>query len=143
IGWPQVGGATILVEAPADTIAAGGLDDDAVLALCREHFGELFEAATKAQPCTWQTFTTVRHRSWHIGKTVVMGRAAYNSHFSVGLDIRSYFEDAETLAGLLGTQSTISDALKAYDAARRPKAESLQRAADASQSWFEQAEAHL
>jgi anthraniloyl-CoA monooxygenase len=140
IAWPQVGGATIVVEAPAEAIAACGLSADGVLALCREHFGQQFEAATVAQPCAWQTSTTVRHRSWHVGKTVVMGRAAYNSHFSVGLDVRSYFEDAETLAGLLGTQSTINDALKAFDAARRPKAESLQRASDASQAFFEQAE---
>src|SRR4029079_16412679 len=88
IAWPQVGGATILVETPAETMARGGLGDDGVLALCRKHFGEQCENATKARPCTWLTFTTVRHRTWHAGKTVLLGRAAYTSHFSVGLDIR-------------------------------------------------------
>ncbi len=41
-------------------------------------------------------------------------------------------EDAEMLADLLGTQASVEEALKAFDAARRPKAESLQRAASAS-----------
>jgi anthraniloyl-CoA monooxygenase len=141
--WPQVGGATIVVEAPAETIAASSLGDDAVLAFCREHFGEQFEAATTPKPCAWQTFMAVRHRSWHAGKAVVMGRAAYNSHHSVGLDIRSHFEDAEALAALLGMHASVEEALKAFDAARRPKAESLQRASDASQAFFEQAQRQI
>ena len=72
-----------------------------------------------------------------------MGRAAYTSHFSVGLDVRSDLEDAEALAALLGTHASVEDALKAFDAARRPKAESLQRAARASQSWFEHVDQHI
>jgi anthraniloyl-CoA monooxygenase len=52
-------------------------------------------------------------------------------------------EDAEALAEFLTTQETVENALKAFDAARRPKAESLQRASRASQSWFEHVGLHI
>lgn len=145
VTWPQAGGATVIVEAPAAVIRANGLDHantEAILAFCRKHFADAFEGVV-APMCQWQPFVTVRHRHWNAGKTVVMGRAAYTSHFSVGLDVRSYFEDAETLADLLGTHAAVEDALKAFDAARRPKAESLQRASTASRQWFEHVDAHI
>jgi anthraniloyl-CoA monooxygenase len=92
---------------------------------------------------TWRPFITVRGPRWHAGKILLMGRAAYTSHFSVGLDVRSYFEDAEALADLLATHASIEDALKSFETARRPRAESLQRAAAASQSWFEHVDDHI
>ena len=144
--WPQVGGATVVVEAPAQTIQSNGLEyagAEAILAFCQKHFGDAFDGVSAPASSAWRKFATMRHRTWHAGKTVVMGRAAYTSHYSVGLDVRSYFEDAEALAALLGTHSSVEDALKAFDAARRPKAESLQRAAGASQSWFEHVGDHI
>src|SRR5262249_47866339 len=58
-------------------------------------------------------------------------------HGSVGLDLRAQLEDAEALAEHLSSNASVSDALAAYEAARRPKAESPQRASDASLTWFE------
>ena len=52
-------------------------------------------------------------------------------------------EDAEALAELLSSHASVEDALKAFDAARRPKAESLQRASKASQGWFEHVDDHI
>ena len=52
-------------------------------------------------------------------------------------------EDAEALAELLTSHASVEDALKAFDAARRPKAESLQRASNASQGWFEHIDEHI
>ena len=109
----------------------------------RKHFADAFAGASLTATGQWQPFLTVRRRSWYSGKTVALGRAAYTSHFSVGLDIRSGLEDAEALAELLGMHSSVEEALKAFDAARRPKAESLQRASTASQQWFEHADLHI
>jgi anthraniloyl-CoA monooxygenase len=146
ITWPNPGGSTVVVEAPAATIRANGLEkasSDAVLAFCRKYFAEELDGVPHADDCAWQPFVTVRRRSWHSGKTVALGRAAYTAHFSVGLDIRASLEDAEALADLLGTHASVEDALTSFDAARRPKADSLQRAAAASREWFEHVEQHI
>ena len=143
---PHAGGSTVIVEAPANVIKANGLDQasaDALLAFCGKHFADAFAGASLTATGQWQPFLTVRRRSWYSGKTVALGRAAYTSHFSVGLDIRSGLEDTEALAELLGMHSSVEEALKAFDAARRPKAESLQRASTASQQWFEHADLHI
>ena len=68
---------------------------------------------------------------------VLLGAAAYTAHFSVGLDLRSWFEDAEALAAQLSSGASVADALAVYESARRPKSESLQRAAQTSMTWFE------
>jgi anthraniloyl-CoA monooxygenase len=144
--WPHTGGSTVVVEAPAATIKANGLDQaspDAILAFCRQHFPDAFDGVSPPANAAWRPFVAVRSARWHAGKTVVLGHAAYTSHYSVGLEVRSGLEDAEALADLLGTHSSIEDALKSFDAARRPKAESLQRAAGASQSWFEHIDEHI
>ncbi len=144
--WPQTGGSTVVVEASRETIQANRLEHanaDAIVAFCRTHFADALDGVSAPAQTTWRPFVTVRGGRWHAGKTVLMGRAAYTSHYSVGLDIRSYFEDAEALAGLLSSHASVEEALKAFDAARRPKAESLQRASKASQSWFEHVGDHI
>ena len=103
-------------------------------------FAEELENAKAAGD--WQQFATRRNPSWYYGNKVALG-PAYTSHFSVGLDLRSNLEDAEALANLLTSHTSVDDALKAFDAARRPKAESLQRASRASQNWFEHVEQHI
>jgi anthraniloyl-CoA monooxygenase len=144
VAWPHADGTAVIVEAPAQVVKANGLDRaDALLTFGRKHFADAFDGVSAPADYTWRPFVTVRSARWHAGKTVLMDRAAYTSHFSVGLDVRSHLEDAEALAAQLGTHASVEDALKAFDAARRPKAESLQRASRASQSWFEHVDDHL
>ncbi|MEA2987425.1 MAG: anthraniloyl-CoA monooxygenase [Alphaproteobacteria bacterium] len=134
-------GSCIVVEAPAEAVRASGMERATAaqaLAFCRELFPEALDGATPLEHETgWRPFLTVRNRPWHAGNVVLLGQAAYTSHVSVGLDVRSALEDAEALADQLGSGAGMADALKAYEAARRPKAESLQRAAQASLNWFE------
>jgi anthraniloyl-CoA monooxygenase len=134
-------GSGVIVEAPAPAIAAsrmGEASPQQIFAFCRELFpDELMDAAPSEREAGWREFVTVRNRSWHSSNLVVLGAAAYTAHFSVGLDLRSWLEDAETLAQCLGAETSVADALRTYEAARRPKAESLQRAALASLTWFE------
>jgi len=134
-------GSCLVVEAPAAVIRASGLEEappQQIFAFCRDLFpDELDGAAPGAGETGWREFVTVRNRSWHAGNLVVLGSAAYTAHFSVGMDLRSWLEDAETLAESLCSGSSPAEALGAYDGARRPKAESLQRAAQASLAWFE------
>jgi anthraniloyl-CoA monooxygenase len=127
----------VVVEAPADVIGASGAGAAAPFSFCRDLFPNELDGAAPSEGETWREFFTVRNRNWHESNLVVLGSAAYTAHFSVGLDLRSWLEDAEALAECLCSGSSLPDALKAYEGARRPKAESLQRAAQASLTWFE------
>jgi anthraniloyl-CoA monooxygenase len=135
------GGSGLVVEAPAEVIRASGVGEASpqqIFAFCRDLFPHALDgAAPSGGEAGWREFVTVRNRNWHGANLVVLGSAAYTAHFSVGLDLRSWLEDAETLAECLCSGSPLPDALGAYEAARRPKAESLQRAAGASLTWFE------
>jgi anthraniloyl-CoA monooxygenase len=134
-------GSCLIVEAPAQVIRESGVGEappQQIFAFCRDLFPHELDGAAPSQGETeWREFVTVRNRSWHGSNLVVLGSAAYTAHFSVGLDLRSWLEDAETLAQCLCSGSSLADALGAYEGARRPKAESLQRAAEASLAWFE------
>jgi anthraniloyl-CoA monooxygenase len=52
-------------------------------------------------------------------------------------------EDAVALVDALRSEPSVADALAAYEAARRPPVESLQRAAQASLQWFEDTERYM
>jgi anthraniloyl-CoA monooxygenase len=134
-------GSSVIVETPAETLRVSGLDrapPECIIALCRKLFSlQLDRIVAAADGSIWDSFATVRNRVWHAGNVVLLGRAAYTSHGSVGLDLRSQLEDAEALAEHLSSGASIGDALAAFEAARRPKADSLQRASDASRTWFE------
>jgi anthraniloyl-CoA monooxygenase len=133
--------AALVVEAPASVIRANDLDGAPaaqILAFCRALFpGRFDDAEEGASGSTWREFATVRNNTWRAGNRVLLGGAAYTAHFSVDLNVRAWLEDAEALAERLCSGAALPEALKAYEAARRPRAESLQRAAAASQSWFE------
>jgi anthraniloyl-CoA monooxygenase len=133
--------ALLLLEASAPVISASGLDGadaEKILAFARAVFPGRLDDAERGEG-TWRDFVTVRSGSWHDGNRVLLGGAAYTAHFSVDLNLRSWLEDAEALAERLYSGASLPEAAKAYEAARRPKAESLQRAALASQTWFESA----
>jgi anthraniloyl-CoA monooxygenase len=139
--------ASLIVEAPAEVIRASGMEEaagDALLAFCRDLFPDEFgEARPSASDAAWREFVTVQNRVWHGANRVLLGAAAYTAHFSVGFDLRSSLEDAERLSECLTSSPSLADALAAYEAGRHPKAESLQRAAAASLTWFENARRYI
>ena len=97
----------------------------------------------------WRQFPTVSVRPWSSGNVVLLGDAAHTAHFSVGSGTRMAMEDAVALVerlgqvGQVGRVEQVGEALQAYEAARRPAVESLQRAAQASLQWFEDTERYL
>ena len=74
---------------------------------------------------------------------VLAGDAAHTAHFSVGSGTKLAMEDAIALRDALAHHDRIPEALAAYEAARRPPVESLQRAAQASLQWFEDTERYM
>jgi anthraniloyl-CoA monooxygenase len=79
----------------------------------------------------------VKNRTWHTGNLVILGDAAHTAHYSIGSGTKLAIEDAISLAGAVLSKPTIPEALAAYEEARRPTGESLQRSAQVSLEWFE------
>jgi anthraniloyl-CoA monooxygenase len=140
-------GSYVVVETPAEVLRISGLDKappECIIALCRKLFAIGLDRIVPADDgSVWGSFVTVRNKPWHAGNVVLLGRAAYTAHVSVGLDLRQGLEDAEALAELLGEHTSAAAALAAFEAARRPKAESLQRASAASVTWLEHVRQHM
>jgi len=138
---------TFIVEAREETWRAAGLDraDEArTLAFCERLFAEeLAGHHLISNRSIWRQFPTIRNERWHHGNVVLAGDAAHTAHFSVGSGTKLAMEDAIALADALRGYRDVADALAAYEAARRPAVESLQRAALASLQWFEDTERYM
>lgn len=135
---------TFIVEATEATFAASGLDpadEDGTVAFCERLFAaELGGHRLLRNRSLWRRFPTVRCARWSADNVVLLGDAAHTAHFSVGSGTKLAMEDAIALAGALEAHADIPRALAAYEAERRGAVESLQRAAQASLSWFESTE---
>jgi anthraniloyl-CoA monooxygenase len=117
---------------------APGESDTAAIRVIGEVFADLLDGKPlRANNSRWISFGTVRCESWQAGNVVLLGDAAHTAHFSIGSGTKLAMEDALALAASLHEQSTVDEALAAYDAERRPVVVSTQRAAQASLEWFE------
>ncbi|MEQ8824899.1 MAG: FAD-dependent monooxygenase [Filomicrobium sp.] len=87
---------------------------------------ELITASTSWRK--WALYGMSPLLSWQRGRIILLGDAAHPvlPFFAQGAVLA--LEDACVLARELAAHSTIDDALKAYDAARRPRAELVQQA---------------
>jgi len=150
-GYPySAAGSTFIVDMHEQVWHAAGLDmteheafppgtsDDYAVDRIREIFaGELRGHRVLTNNSKWLSFTTIRNERWHTGNVVLLGDAAHTAHFSIGSGTKLAMEDALALAACLHEHSSVPAALKAYQAERKPVVESTQRAAQASQEWFE------
>ncbi|MBM3482237.1 MAG: bifunctional salicylyl-CoA 5-hydroxylase/oxidoreductase [Alphaproteobacteria bacterium] len=136
--------ATFIVETTETTWRAAGLDqasEEQSVAFCERLFAdELAGHRLLNNRSLWRSFPTIRNRRWSHGNIVLIGDAAHTAHFSIGSGTKLAMEDSIALAEAIEKQSTISAALEAYEAARRPVVESTQRAAETSLHWFEETE---
>jgi anthraniloyl-CoA monooxygenase len=138
---------TFIVEATEATWRAAGMDratEAETLAFCERLFAEELRGhRLLANKSIWRNFVTVRTERWAHENVVLLGDAAHTAHFSVGSGTRLAMEDAVALADALERHGEVAEALGAYEAARRPAVESLQRAAQVSLQWFEDTERYL
>jgi len=146
-------GSTFIVEMPPETWAGLGFDqtehevfppgvsDELALARCEEIFSSHLDGqALLGNNSKWLQFPTISCDTWHHQNVVLVGDAIHTAHFSVGSGTKLAMEDAIALADRILHDDDIEDALRAYEANRRPEVESLQRAAQASLRWFEGAD---
>lgn len=139
---------TFIVEATETTWRAAGMDaasEEETVAFLEDTFREeLGSHRLIANRSIWRGFPTVRNRSWRHGNIVLVGDAAHSAHFSIGSGTRLAMIDAISLhESLLAHDLAVAPALEAYETARRPEVESVQRAAQASLEWFEGTERFL
>jgi len=143
----EPGASTFIVEATEATWRAAGLeraDEAATIRFCESLFAdELQGHPLISNRSVWRRFPTVRNARWHHENVVLLGDAAHTAHFSVGSGTKLAMEDAIALVAALGEHAHVPDALAAYEAARRPAVESLQRAAQVSLQWFEDTERYM
>ena len=141
---------TIIVEMDQSTWRRAGLDaaehrglepgesDPQALEFAEEVFGRHLDGqGVIGNNSVWRTFPTVRCDRWYDGNVVLLGDAVHTAHFSIGSGTKLAMEDAVALAEALDGERDIATALAVYQEARKPVADSLQRAADTSRAWFE------
>src|SRR6185295_10058258 len=138
---------TFIVEAREETWRAAGMEratEKETIAFCERLFAdELSGHRLLSNRSIWRSFPTIRNERWHHGNVVLLGDAAHTAHFSVGSGTKLAMEDSIALVEAIGAHGDLSAALDAYEAARRPAVESLQRAAQASLQWFEDTERYM
>jgi anthraniloyl-CoA monooxygenase len=143
----EPGASTFIVEAREDTWLKAGLDhatEQDTIDFCEKLFAaELEGHRLVSNRSIWRSFPTIHNQRWHHGNVVLVGDAAHTAHFSVGSGTKLAMEDAITLVRSLTQHARVEEALDRYERERRPAVESLQRAALASQQWFEDAERYM
>ncbi|MEU0272961.1 bifunctional salicylyl-CoA 5-hydroxylase/oxidoreductase [Streptomyces sp. NPDC006307] len=147
-GYPfSADASTVIVEMREEVWRAAGfdeLDTQESIDRCAKTFAEALRGRPlTSNKSTWTAFRTVVNDRWSHGNTVLLGDAAHTAHFSIGSGTKLAVEDALALAACVEEQPSLSEALAAYEAERRPVVESTQRAAAASLRWFEELAGYL
>jgi anthraniloyl-CoA monooxygenase len=118
------------------TLAPGESDHHSIAVLSGLFADHLDGHGLVANNSKWLDWHTVRNESWHHDHVVLLGDAAHTAHFSIGSGTKLALEDAIALADALGNHDDVPTALAAYESARRPATEGIQRAAAESLDWF-------
>jgi len=143
------GRSTWIVECGEATWRGAGLDratEAETVAYCERLFApHLGGHRLLANRSVWRQFPTVRCGRWSRGNVVLLGDAAHTAHFSIGSGTKLAMEDSIALVAAfrqLGT-GDVPAVLAAYEASRRVEVAKLQRAAQTSLEWFENARRYL
>ncbi|HYL87842.1 MAG TPA: FAD-dependent monooxygenase [Burkholderiales bacterium] len=138
---------TFVVECDAATWARAGfatMDEAKTRAYLERVYAPVLQGAPLvSNKSIWRNFPNVRNERWSVGNLVLIGDALRTAHFSIGSGTRLAMEDAIALNKALGEQTDVREALRAFEAARRPIVEKLVAAADASGAWYDRFAEHM
>ena len=140
---------TWIVECHEDTWRNAGLDqadDDATVAYCEKLFEKELEGhRLLSNRSIWRQFPTVKNERWHEDNVVLMGDAAHSAHFSIGSGTKLAMEDAIYLRDAFRANpgAAVPQVLEAYQESRYVETLKLQKAAQTSLEWFENARRYL
>ena len=136
---------TWIVETHEDTWRKAGLEDASeaeTVAFCTELFrDELDGHELLANRSIWRRFPNVRNERWIDGNVVLLGDAAHSAHFSIGSGTKLAMEDAISLAEAFREHpgAPLATILEAYQESHFVDTIKLQKAAQTSLEWFENA----
>ena len=152
-GWFQIHAyqfsdelSTVIVETREETWRAHGLQDVSTaqsIAFCQALFARylgghaLQSNANHLRGSAWLNFSRVLCRTWHHGRTVLIGDAAHTAHFSIGSGTKLAMEDAICLTRHLSLTHDLDAAFGAYQKERSLEVARLQSAARNRMEWFE------
>jgi 2-polyprenyl-6-methoxyphenol hydroxylase-like FAD-dependent oxidoreductase len=142
------GMSTFVFECDAATWARAGferMDEAATLAYGERVFADALQGhRLVSNKSIWRNFPNIRNARWSVGNVVLIGDAQRTAHFSIGSGTRLAMEDALALSKcLVEFKNEIPEALRAFEARRRPIVDKLVAAADASAQWYERFPEHM
>jgi anthraniloyl-CoA monooxygenase len=132
---------TFIVECAEETWQRAGLsetDEAASVAFCESLFADhLAGRHLRSNRSHWLQFVTLKNARWSHENIVLLGDAAHTAHFSIGSGTKLAMEDAIALATACDQHADLPTALRVYALGPKPRVEAVQRAAAASQRYFE------
>ncbi len=132
------------LDATENTELAPGQSDEHALRFSEDLFAKhLNGAGLVGNNSRWIVFPTISNEQWHAGTIALMGDAVHTAHYSIGSGTKLAMEDAIALVDAVDAEPSITDALVRYQGERKPPADSLQRAAHASRTWFENVDRYM
>ena len=115
---------TFLVECDVGTWNRAGfstMNDEESRAYCARIFArDLQGQQLMSNKSAWTSFTVSSNAHWSHRNAVIVGDALRSVHFSIGSGTRLALEDAIALHRAIQSTGTVSLALDAFEAARRP-----------------------
>jgi anthraniloyl-CoA monooxygenase len=141
---------TWIVECHEDTWRRAGFDrhtpdaagEAATVAKCERIFAPYLRGhPLLANRSLWRQFPNIVNTRWHDDKVVLLGDAAHSAHFSIGSGTKLAMEDSIALIDALEKHHyrMSPQVLADYQTARYVDTLKIQRAAQTSLEWFENA----
>lgn len=132
---------TFIVETDETSWRKAGLDhatEEQSVRYCEKLFSEEIGGnPLLSNKSAWINFRRIKNKTWHHDNIVLIGDAAHTAHFSIGSGTKLAMEDAIALARAFETHEAVKESLQAYQEQRWVEVAKLQRAAEVSQSFFE------
>ncbi|HSP05954.1 MAG TPA: bifunctional salicylyl-CoA 5-hydroxylase/oxidoreductase [Acidobacteriota bacterium] len=133
---------TFIVEADEESWKNAGMDradEETSLRYCEDVFREELDGhSLYSNNSAWIQFRRIKNQTWHYKNMVLIGDAAHTAHFSIGSGTKLAMEDSIALVRALEhNQLNVEAALQAYERERWVDVAKLQRAAEVSQTFFE------
>lgn len=132
---------TFIVETDETSWRNAGLDqmdEDGSVRYCERLFAhELEGAPLLSNKSAWINFRRIKNQTWRYKNVVLIGDAAHTAHFSIGSGTKLAMEDSIALARAMTRHAGVGTALEAFERERWVDVAKLQRAAEVSQTFFE------
>ena len=132
---------TFIVETDEESWINAGLDtadEQTSIRYCETLFQEELDGRPlHSNNSAWINFRRIKNQTWRHQNIVLIGDAAHTAHFSIGSGTKLAMEDSILLAKALSANPDVPRALEDYERERWVDVAKLQRAAEVSQSFFE------